>query len=473
MKLSGVRTCCAAALASLAPMAACRVPAWADSCGDRAGPGEARVACACGDTVITDTALKPGDPVVNALCSDVGLSIGVDHVTLNCNGRGFAGTTGQGIVLSGRTGVVVRSCRVTGFASGILLERSTGNTLLDNELLESQNGIEILISHDNLVKANVVTPTVEAIRVAAARANAIVGNTLNGEVNSAGNGIVFGGGVTDNTIKGNQVFGFLESGIDLAFGGGNAVLANSFSGNGTGITVLSSDPNTIARNTLSDNVGTGLLVEGNHHVLDGNRALRNGSRGISVAGRDNTVTRNTADDNQRDGIAIFGNTNLIDGNRGTSNGRDGLSVEGIGIPGTGNTVTGNVFDSNGRTGIFVRSNGGSVVGNRGRSNQEGGLLVDGTGNTVAGNTFAGNGEVNICVAAGNTDGGGNRVPPIIFRCAFLRGFSRRAAWPSLRSVAARWPARAAQGKAAPGRPPPRSSLDVAGRRIVARVDRGG
>src|SRR5215813_5488139 len=117
MKLSGVRTCCAAALASLALMAASSVPAWAASCGDKAGPGKTRVACACGDTVITDTALKPGDPIVDALCSDVGLTIGADHVTLNCNGRGFAGTTGQGIVLSGRTGVVVRSCTVVAIRS--------------------------------------------------------------------------------------------------------------------------------------------------------------------------------------------------------------------------------------------------------------------------------------------------------------------------------------------------------------------
>src|SRR5262247_1915042 len=134
MRLSGVRTLCVAAPASLALMTAFSVPAWAASCGDKAGPGKTRVACACGDTVITDTALKPGDPVVNALCSDVGLTIGADHVTLNCNGRGFAGTTGQGIVLSDRTGVVVRNCTVVGFTSSIRLETSAGNTLLSNQL---------------------------------------------------------------------------------------------------------------------------------------------------------------------------------------------------------------------------------------------------------------------------------------------------------------------------------------------------
>src|SRR5262245_64898779 len=91
-------------------------PAWAaQNCGDTAAAG-ARVACACGDTVITSTSLKAGDPVVNAVCPGIGLTIGADDIVLNCNSRQVSGDpSGNGIALIGRTGVTVRGCELTGF----------------------------------------------------------------------------------------------------------------------------------------------------------------------------------------------------------------------------------------------------------------------------------------------------------------------------------------------------------------------
>ena len=65
-------------------------------------------------------------------------------------------------------------------------------------------------------------------------------------------------------------------------------------------------------------------------------------------------------------------------------------------------------------GIFVDADGGSINGNRGRRNGVDGLHVSGIDNTVSNNSFEDNGNWNICVELGNTDGGGNREPPITF-----------------------------------------------------------
>src|SRR5262245_38931864 len=158
-------------------------PAWAADCGDRAGAGGTRVACACGDTVITTTALKAGDPVVTTPCPGVGLHIGADHVTLNCSGRQITGAPGEaGIQLVERTGVTVRGCAIAGFTRGLGLLESSGNTLLSNTVTHAVVGIVLEGgSDDNVVRSNrVVGPVIDAINLLDANRNVIVSNTLDG-----------------------------------------------------------------------------------------------------------------------------------------------------------------------------------------------------------------------------------------------------------------------------------------------------
>jgi parallel beta-helix repeat protein len=138
----------------------------------------------------------------------------------------------------------------------------------------------------------------------------------------------------------------------------------------------------------------------------------NGFTGITATGNSNLITGNTTDFNLDSGLLVDGDDNTLDQNRGTGNGFNGLDL----FSGTGNIITRNSFDNNAEDGISVGADAGTINSNRGRNNGNDGLEVTGTGNTVSNNSFQNNGNWNICVVLGNTDGGGNRFPPITFDC---------------------------------------------------------
>lgn len=153
--------------------------------GDRAGLNGERVACACGDAPWSSpTSLKAGDPVITTLCTGVGLRMGPDGITLNCNGYEITGAQiREGVVLSGRYGVTVRSCKITRFTSGIALSASSGNALLANTI--SGSGVAAIVlqvaSDGNLVKSNrVVGPAVDGINLGLAIGNTILTYVLDG-----------------------------------------------------------------------------------------------------------------------------------------------------------------------------------------------------------------------------------------------------------------------------------------------------
>jgi parallel beta-helix repeat protein len=144
-----------------------------------------------------------GDPVVGMVCAEVGLSIGANNITLNCNGREMSGEDDAeaGILLDVRTGVTVRNCKIRGFSRGIWLIASSDNKLLSNTISPSGFGIALDDdSADNLVKSNrVVEPGSDAINLGlGASGNMIVGNTLEGNGFSGGDGIDLDGPATGN-----------------------------------------------------------------------------------------------------------------------------------------------------------------------------------------------------------------------------------------------------------------------------------
>jgi parallel beta-helix repeat protein len=344
-------------------MTAAGAPAWAADCGDTAGPGGVRVACACGDSVTTSTVLRSTDPVVTTLCTGIGLLMGADSIALNCQGNELTGDPNDdGIVLEDRTGVTVRNCKITGFIDGIQLIRSSGNALITNTIAGADdNGIDFEDdNHDNLVKGNrVVAAGVDAINVSgAATGNTFLTNTLEGAGVSFEDGIDLDDAAINNTVRGNRVSGFGRSGIEVeGDSDGNLIAENRVEGTCTGIIVFS-DGNTIERNTTSDNCS-----------------------GVVAVNDANTIARNTAEGN----------------------------VFGIIVEGDGNTVEGNTASKNFEDGLLVLGEGNLIDRNLGRQNGFNGLAVDATGNTVSRNTFDNNAEFGICVIAGNTDGGGNRA----------------------------------------------------------------
>jgi parallel beta-helix repeat protein len=379
--------------------------AWAADCGDTAGVGGTRVACTCGDTVVTNTALKAGDPVVSAACVGLGLSLGADDITLNCNGRQITGDlTNAGILLEGRTGVTVRNCKLATCDVGIDMLASSGNALLGNAISDCFVAIRLdLGSDENLIKGNRVVALGEGIVLGSADRNHILTNTLDGVMPFSGDAIDLDGPASGNTVEGNRITRFGGTGIEVDLGGDNVIAENAITNTGVGIRVTTFDANTIERNTADDNE-VGLDITGDGHTVDRNRA-RGNFNGFIVSGNNNRITRNTADSNVDSGFTVDGDGNVVDLNRGQGNGRNGLEL----TLGVGNRITRNTFDGNVEDGIFVSGDDGIVDGNRGRNNGDDGLEVEGSGYTVSNNTFNRNADWGICIRPGNTDGGANRA----------------------------------------------------------------
>ena len=119
-----------------------------------AGPS---ASVSCGDTITTDTTLTSD----LTDCVGNGLVIGADNITLDCSGHLIGGDdsgTDSGVYLSGRSGVTVQNCTVTGFHDGIYLYYSSNNTLTGNtSASNTETGIHLgVFANNNDIENNTV-----------------------------------------------------------------------------------------------------------------------------------------------------------------------------------------------------------------------------------------------------------------------------------------------------------------------------
>jgi hypothetical protein len=87
---------------------------------------------ACGDIITTDTTFSADLLNCPTGVGLLGLDIGEDNITLDCDGHKVTGTGsggGVGIRVLFRSGVTVRNCDVSGFSAGIILWGTRGTTV--------------------------------------------------------------------------------------------------------------------------------------------------------------------------------------------------------------------------------------------------------------------------------------------------------------------------------------------------------
>jgi parallel beta-helix repeat protein len=274
------------------------VPLW---------PGTAGAAVlVCGQTITQNTVLE------NDLtgCANNGIVVGADNITLDLNGRTVAGTPASGdqggVVLVGRTGVVVKNGTVRAFDVGVVIEGGSGNTVenvsaTDNISFSGTtnrggDGIAILSSGNNRVRNNRTvnngpfsgigiysevdsahprsTSGVSSGNVV--QNNVVQGNiqgrTPNNVVNNDNIGIRLEPGNTQNQILDNQVSGNGLDGITLFVRNtfttvrGNVVTRNGFyrqtarRGNGIGLQIGGANDNLVELNIASGNADNGIVV---------------------------------------------------------------------------------------------------------------------------------------------------------------------------------------------------------------------
>jgi parallel beta-helix repeat protein len=235
------------------------------------------------------------DNVTYTFTDNIHDSIVVQRDNIVVDGAGYNVTSptpgsGTGILLSGRTGVIVKKCEVTDFHTGFFLHSSTENTLKENSANDNTYGFRLISSTNNTLQKNTANNNInDGFFHSASSQNKLEGNTANG--NTLGFG--FFSSSNENTLKentaNNNTFGF---GLQNSFG---SILKENTANNNTnkGFNLASTSSNTLEGNTANNNTNSGFgLIFADENILKENTA-NNNYYGIYIPGsRKNQIYNN-------------------------------------------------------------------------------------------------------------------------------------------------------------------------------------
>jgi len=241
--------------------------AGAGACGDSVD-GK-RVACACGDNVVTDTVLWPTDPVVTEPCSDDGLTVfasgNVDSLTLNLGGQSIVGRghgAGIRVARGGRLGAIIvggdpgdTRAEIARFGTGI---RASGR-----DVLREVRSIDV---HDNAADGLSIHASGVKLDDVRSEGNGRDGARLTGHGNQ----------VSGVTARGNARDG-------LKLHGSAAIVAAETADNRGNGAVIGGRGNRVEHIVTQGNGGAGVMATGTDHEVSGIQA--SGNAGGDVAGR--------------------------------------------------------------------------------------------------------------------------------------------------------------------------------------------
>ncbi|HYB98614.1 MAG TPA: right-handed parallel beta-helix repeat-containing protein [Candidatus Limnocylindrales bacterium] len=226
------------------------VPTFAKACGDDVGG--ARVPCACGDTVVSDTVLRAGDPVVSGRCRGDGLIVRAgelaETIVLDLAGLAIVGRgSGVGIDVDagGNDGALInggaegRRGQIVGFAVGLKSRTPRAVRRLQHVEVRGQ--------------------VYEGLNLRSA-------GTLVIDVRAASNG---------------------ADGIRISGQGGRMIGVEAVGNAGAGLRVLAND--VVLQGRAQDNREHGIVVTGMRNDLRGSSAVGNGGYGFLLAGREPNI----------------------------------------------------------------------------------------------------------------------------------------------------------------------------------------
>ncbi|SDX62399.1 right-handed parallel beta-helix repeat-containing protein [Lysobacter enzymogenes] len=171
-------------------------------------------ALAC-DTILPPTQVGVHLPGKYCLSANRSLPIEIDgaDIELDCRSRTLAsaqpGNSETGIRVRGGNKVVVRNCRIEGFAVGIFLEARSGAQLLNNTVLRAQ--FTPIVARGEYFQGGPIDPQIEPVRIVG---NRVIGYGQGGTTNPGAALIVQG--LPRATISNNVVAGFSgPTGLEL------------------------------------------------------------------------------------------------------------------------------------------------------------------------------------------------------------------------------------------------------------------
>jgi len=200
-------------------------------------------------------------------------------------------TTNPGLAIGDTQGVEISGLEIRNFCIGVLIHRSSANTLEDSRVVGSRGGAGVMLTGDDGNGGSTAATTIH---------NKIQRN----EFVDNGDGLELTRGAAFNLITGN-IFRSTNAnpepsqGIEVLLGHDNVIVRNRFEGYSDGIQVNGGNRNTISSNEFHDNT-LALSMTGEGNVIDGNIITRN-AVGVALrpsAGKSLTrVTRNLIHNN--------------------------------------------------------------------------------------------------------------------------------------------------------------------------------
>jgi parallel beta-helix repeat protein len=207
----------------------------------------------CGATIVSDLALDE-----DLTCVGTALVIGADGITLDLNGHTITGSgTGEGVLISGRSGLTVKNGTISNFASGVRILDSSNVTIKGCTLHENTDGVDCA--------AGCVSSTIRDSTFQDNRTRGVMLRGSTSDISVKDNrfsgdrvGVLLFGCV-GCTVKDNEFLDSLLAGVRInVLATGNNVKDNSVSGAPGGIEFLitptgSAVGNAIRGNSLSAN----------------------------------------------------------------------------------------------------------------------------------------------------------------------------------------------------------------------------
>jgi parallel beta-helix repeat protein len=313
--------------------------------------------------------------------------IAKDGVTLDCAGHRIIGNgTGRGVTVDTESGVTVKNCDVSNFATGFWVASTSASTFEDD------------VSHDNKLAGQSAGLTVGAgFWLQSSSGNTLLSNSGHDNpsdgfdaVNSSNNLI------RNNTSTRNGLAGWF-----LGNGSMHNTLRDDAAGlNGASGFILAggASNNTLYGNIAQSNAASGFVIDAHFHpatgnVLEANYALANTMHGFLVdfGASANSLSGNTATGNDTGFTTANGSSN----NALTNNDADSNTTNGFRVinSANGNTLEGNTATSNDNGFGVNNASNNELANNVADSNASRGFVVvfGATNNTLEGNSAANNG----------------------------------------------------------------------------------
>jgi parallel beta-helix repeat protein len=178
---------------------------------------------------------------------------------------------------------------------GIILKSADGNLLEGNMINnQAQSGIELLVSHENVIKDNELKANGIGIVIGAdSMDNQVLENLIEGNHRV---GLLLQGAV-GNLVQNNQIWDQGEVGLQLTGSDENEVLSNQLQGNPKGIVIEHGWGNVVAGNVLSDHTTVGIeLIESRQtQLVDNHLTARSQFEAIAIRleqGKENILEGN-------------------------------------------------------------------------------------------------------------------------------------------------------------------------------------